>query len=325
MPSLSLVVCVHRERDLFERLMHETSGLYGDLVVVHDGPGVNNSTAPPRVDAPVKEMGLDYGALAPDAPLPAFYKTPPLPARAGSIHELVMQHEGRYFEGPRCFQQEPHWPFSWWQAKHDWILRLDADEFPSKELKGWLGRFRDLPDPNDDISGYTCVWPLWNGTRAVTTRWPTDRIFLFHRRRVKFFGMVEQVPMPDTSYQPLQLVLHHQPKRKSHGYRNLLFRKQAYTWRHVIALSLLGSPTDLPCWRWESKQWPKGWLQLRQHPLLTAFRRLLKQPFIFLSIYLRHRRYDLFYTLPLSGVHHFLIGLKVFRLKVARALKFRKT
>src|ERR1700730_6063338 len=156
MPSLSLVVCVHRERDLFERLLREAAGCFDDLVVVHDGPDSNDRAAPPPVEEPAKEMALDYGALAGDAPLPTFYQTTPLPVRSGSIQELVMQHGGRYFEGPRCFQQEPHWPFTWWQAQHDWILRLDADEFPSEELKGWLRRFRDSPDPDNNISGYTC-------------------------------------------------------------------------------------------------------------------------------------------------------------------------
>src|ERR1700687_1133596 len=162
MPAISLVVCVSKERELLERLLDKSFGFYDDLVVVHDGPGVNNSTASPPVDAPAKEMALDYGALAPDAPPPAYYKTLPLPAHSGSIYELVTQHAGRYFEGPRCFQQEPHWPFSWWQAKHDWILRLDADEFPSEGLKAWLRQFRDSPDPDNNISGYTCLWPLWN-------------------------------------------------------------------------------------------------------------------------------------------------------------------
>src|SRR5437879_4460982 len=150
MPSLSLVVCVHGERDLFERLLLETAGCGDDLVVVHDGPEADNFAADHPVAVPAKEMALDYNTLAPGAPLPAFYKTPPPPARAGSIHELVKQNGGRYFEGPRCFQQEPHWPFSWWQAKHDWILRLDADEFPSEELKDWLRRFRDSPDPDNN-------------------------------------------------------------------------------------------------------------------------------------------------------------------------------
>jgi hypothetical protein len=319
MPAISLVVCVFKERELLERLLNKSVGLYDDLVVVHDGPEVNNGATLSPIEAPAKEMALDYSALAPDTPLPAFYKTPPLPARSGSIHEFVTRNEGRYFEGPRCFQQEPHWPFSWWQAKNDWILRLDADEFPSEELKGWLRRFRDSPDPDNNISGYTCLWPLWNRTLAVTTRWPAGRIFLFHRRRVRFFGMAEQVPIPDTCYQPLELILHHQPKRKSYGVRNILFREQAYNWRRLIAKSLMGGPTDLPRWRWMSDKWPEFWYNLRRHPLRHSFVSLGRFPVHQFRGMLAVGQMPLIPECLNPALHHFMIGLRVFAEKRSRA------
>jgi hypothetical protein len=319
MPSLSLVVCVHRERDLFERLLHEAAGCCDDLVVVHDGTDSNNRAALPSVDQPAKEMALDYGALVPDAPLPTFYNTPPLPARSGSIHELVMRHQGRYFEGPHCFQQEPHWPFAWWQAKHDWILRLDADEFPSEELKSWLRRFRDSPEPNTDTSGYSCIWPLWNGTHGVTTRWPTDRIFLLHRRRVRFFGMVEQVPIPDRKFEALQLILEHRPKRKSYGFSNLLLRKQAYDWRRVIARSLLGKPTDLQCWRWASEQWPTIWEEIRQRPVRTAFYRLMMWPLFNMRRMKRVEGRVILSAVIFAGVHHCIVAVMYWQRRFSQA------
>src|ERR1700730_1273143 len=146
MPALSMVVCVRGEARLFERLLRETTGCYDDLVVVHDGPADTDGSQ--------------------------------------GIERFVVQHNGRFFVRPRAFQQEPHWPFAWEQAKHDWILRLDADEFPSEELKRWLRRFRDSDEPSKGISGYTSIWPLWNGRKNVTKRWPDRRIFLFHKQRV---------------------------------------------------------------------------------------------------------------------------------------------
>ena len=174
MPTLSLVVCVYGERDLLERLLRAATDCYDDLVVVHDGP-VGGS--------------------------------PP-------IEELVTQLDGRFFVGPRSFQQEPHWPFAWAQAKHDWILRLDADEVPSIELKKWLHGFRNGPEPDVMVSGYTCVWPLWDGRQIITKRWPAGRIFLFHKERVRFFGMVEQVPVADGRWDIVPLILEHRPRAR---------------------------------------------------------------------------------------------------------------
>jgi glycosyltransferase involved in cell wall biosynthesis len=317
MPAISLVVCLYREGDLLARLLQHAAGCYDDLVVVHDG--AEDATAGRSKEAE-KQPAINYSDLKTDTPLPGGYRKPDSLPRVGGIHELVKRHGGRYYEGPRAFQQEPHWPFAWWQARHDWILRLDADEFPSDELKQWLQAFRHGPEPAPDVSGYTCIWPLWSGKRATPGKWPDGRIFLINRHRVRFFGMVEQVPVPDGRFTPLELVLHHQPKRKSHGYRNLIFRKQAYHWRHVIALSLLGKPTDLPCWRWSNTDWPPGWREIVERPVRTGFKRLLFTPYAMLRIFLRHRLYKLIYGAPGGGLNHFLICVEVARLKRKRML-----
>jgi hypothetical protein len=193
-----------------------------------------------------------------------------------NVREVVENAGGRFFARPHEFQQEPHWPFAWGKAKHDWILRLDADEFPSAGMKVWLKQFRQSPEPAAAVSGHTCIWPLWDGRREVTKNYPSGRIFFFHKQRVRFFGMAEQVPVADGPYEARDFILHHQPPRKSHGLRNMLARKQANRWRECIARSLLGKPTDLACWRWNSEAWPRGWEQIRQHPLWTACKRLVK-------------------------------------------------
>jgi hypothetical protein len=196
---------------------------------------------------------------------------------AARVRAVVEAAGGRFFERPQEYHQEPHWPFARGEARYDWILRFDADEFPSEEMQVWLKQFRNGAEPAEAISGYTCIWPLWNKDHAVTKKWPAGRQFLFQKQRVRFFGMVEQAPIPDGRFSPLDLVLRHQPTgRASHNLHNLLVRKQAYRWRECIARSLLGKPTDLACWRWTNEAWPLEWEQIRRNPLKTAFKRLLK-------------------------------------------------
>ena len=249
---------------------------------------------------------------------------------AGCYDDLVVVHDGpdetgicaiveaaggRFFVRPRENQQEPHWPFAWGEARQDWILRFDADEFPGAELKVWLKKFRQSAEPQQNISGYTCVWPLWNGKNEITKKTCAGRIFLFDRRRVKFFGMAEQVMIPDGRYEPLDLILHHQPKRKSFGLHNVLFRKQAYHWRECIARSLLGKPTDLSCWRWESEAWPEDWEQIRRHPLRTALRRLVMETLRGLRRNWRVER-KLLIEASLNGpINHALLCVKFWQLR----------
>jgi len=238
-----------------------------------------------------------------------------------NVRSLVESHHGRFIENVRHGSLEGQSPFAWAQARHEWILRLDADEFPGDEMIDWLRRFRTLPDPDPGLSGFTCIWPLWNGQKAISKKcWP-GRIFLFDRRRVRFFGLVEQGVIPDGRYEPLDMILHHQPNRKSYGFKNVLIRKQAYHWRAIIAQSLLGKPTDLPCWRWEKETWPPEWEQIRRRPLRTACHRLIMGIFRGLRGSWRAER-KLFIEAAFNGpIHHALICLKYWQLQRRRRLK----
>lgn len=316
MPAVSLVVCLHRERELLARLLQKTDGLFDDLVVVHDGsetPAIDSAARPSELhEAPAP---IDYAELLGSSIYPAGYNVPAGIPKPGSIQELVTQYGGRYFEGPRCFQQEPHWPFAWSQAKCDWILRLDADEFASDELRAWLTKFREVPEPPPAVSGYTCIWPIWNGKKAITKHWPAGRNFLFNRSRVHFFGMVEQVPIADDHYEALSFVLRHQPLRKSHGLANVLVRKQGGFWRTVIARSLLNRPEDLPGWRWGSRGWPEFWQRLRSNPIRTGFYCLLRNTASAVRGQWRAERRMMPLIAVATPLHHLLIGISLFRMK----------
>jgi hypothetical protein len=296
MPKISLVVCVSKERDLLERLLLHAKDCFDDLVVVHDGvendesfnlelsrkdqvfeknwesPSIMSLKSP---NTPPTKIARDYYKLDRDSPIPTGYNLKVDPPIVGSIHELVTNNGGRFFEGPRCFQQEPHWPFAWHKAKFDWILRLDADEYPDEALKQWLINFRESPAAPLQLSGYTCIWPLWDGHQQTIRNWPDQRFFLFNKIRVRFFAMAEQTPIPEFKTTPINLSLNHAPKRKSYGLRNVLIRKQAYVWRTVIAKSLFKQTTEFPTWNWNRAAWPTDWERIRSRPFKEAIFRLV--------------------------------------------------
>lgn len=236
------------------------------------------------------------------------------PDTAG-VREIAEKAGGRFFERPRECQQEPHWPFGWGEARHNWILRLDADEFPGNELKQWLIAFRTAPEPPAEISGHTCIWPLWDGRKAVSQKWPADRLFFFHKQRVRFFGMCEQTPVPDGRCLPLDFILHHQPERRSHSLANVLLREDGRRVARIVARSLLKMPADLVCWRWESQPWPAGWEQIRRHPLKTAVKRLIVGTLRGMRDQWRREK-RVWPVVAFSGpVHHALICVKFWRLR----------
>ena len=194
------------------------------------------------------------------------------------VASLVSDYGGRFFARPRTFSQEPHFPFAFGAATNDWILRLDSDEFPSPELRQWLKEFRQAAPPPDDVSGFQCKWPVWDGTKMVTRGWPNKRIFLFHRYRAQWIGVFEHGIIPEGRLVRLPLILCHQPTGRSHGLRNIFGKKRTQQARKNAARALLGSPLDHPRWRYDDQQWPAGWQQIKDHPILTAVRRLIFWP-----------------------------------------------
>lgn len=267
-------------------------------------------------DAPPIEIARDYAELPKDAPIPTGYRLKAGFPQPGSIHELVARYGGRFYEGPRCFQQEPHWPFAWWAAKHDWILRLDADEFPSRELREWIKIFRSQSNGASGPSGYTFIWPHWNGNSSLGNKWPDGRVCLFDRKQVRFLGLAEITPIPQIPYANLPLVVWHQPKRKSFGIRNILFRRQCYSWRWIIARTIFEkAPGLLPRWKYDCPSWPVPFSVILQAPGTHLYRSLFINWRSGLKAIIKNRLWSVLYCFYAAGWNHALICINILILK----------
>jgi hypothetical protein len=110
----------------------------------------------------------------------------------------------------------------------------------------------------------------------------------------------------------VELVLHHQPKRKSYGIHNSVIRRQGFDWRRVIAQSLTGKPTDLPCWRWTSGNWPDQWERVRQHPLRHSLSTLIRYPLQQMRGMLSVGQRPILSACLSPGLYHSMLGLRVF-------------
>jgi hypothetical protein len=131
--------------------------------------------------------------------------------------------------------------------------------------------------------------------------------------------MVEHTPVADGRFEPLDLVLHHQPARKSYGLVNLLLRKQAYRWRARIARSLLDEPAKLACWRWDARPWPPLWEEIRQRPFRAACKRLVHGTLAGLRDQWKAERRSWPFAAISGPIHHALIAFEYSRLRRLQA------
>jgi hypothetical protein len=238
MPKITLIVCAYGDRDPLSRLLEQSRDCYDELLVVHDGPDFQE------------------------------------------VRSVVEKFCGRFIERPRAFSQEPHIPVAIGQATHDWILRFDSDEYPSDELHEWLIDFRKTSDVNLEIAGYRWICPAWNGQKRITMNWPYKFLRLFDRNKVTMIGLCENVPEPDAGYLAPRMALRfwHEPATPTLGLRNIFEKERTRQARENIARALLGSPKDHPRWRYESDEWPIGWKQVKEYPILTGLWRLIVWP-----------------------------------------------
>jgi glycosyltransferase involved in cell wall biosynthesis len=171
----------------------------------------------------------------------------------GAVDEIVLVHDGecedatldiaaRY--GCRVFVR-PHLSpehqrvFAYRQARGEWLLRIDADEFLSDELRANLREVVKDPAAN----GHTFVWPMWDGERYVT-RSGAPRLALFRRDRTHVLGLPESWESVDPPIRSWPYLIEHRP-----AYNNFTLTMIATKWRRralTHARSLVSDFAEIP-------------------------------------------------------------------------------
>jgi glycosyltransferase involved in cell wall biosynthesis len=183
----------------------------------------------------------------------------------GAVDEIVLVHDGpcddRTLEiaeqaGARVFvrdavgHSEAQSVFAYEQARGEWLLRIDADEFLSDDLR------RAVPDliQRDDVDGYEFMWPIWNGQRYVTKNGPF-RLALFRRRATSLLGMIHSVERVEGRVERLPLLLEHRPRYDNFTVRSV--RTKWRRWARIHAGELLTPLDELPRFNWDGPaRWP---------------------------------------------------------------------
>jgi glycosyltransferase involved in cell wall biosynthesis len=201
----------------------------------------------------------------------------------GVVDEIVLVHDGecldrtlqiaelhgcRIYVRPLVGHAEAATVFAYEQAKGDWILVLDADEFLSPPLRDQL---RTLIK-EQDVNGYEFLWRMWDGEKYITESGPF-KLCLFRRSCVHLLGIIHGIERVDPPVRRVDLQLEHRP-----AYNNFALGTVATKWRRwarINAREFLMQPGDLPRFKWEDgTDWP------RRRRILNRLSPLLFLPYV---------------------------------------------
>jgi len=224
--------------------------------------------------------------------------------------EIAERHDARVFVRPLVGHAEAATVFAFEQARGEWILSLDADEFLSEHLRAELPRLV----ADRAVNGYELVWKMWDGRRYISERGP-HKLALFRRSRVHVLGMVHAVEQVDPPVVRTDLHLEHRPLYNNFALGVLLTKWRR--WARIQAREYLGDLAELPRFNWEgTPAWPRRRRILnRLSPVLFV----LYAPAAFLENLIRSREiYGLRVNLRISFYHGVLAAMT--QLYVARYL-----
>jgi glycosyltransferase involved in cell wall biosynthesis len=201
----------------------------------------------------------------------------------GVVDEIVLVHDGecqdrtleiaechgcRIYVRPLVGHAEASTVFAYEQARSEWILSIDADEYLSEPLRG---RLRELAS-DETVNGYELLWRMWDGERYITENGPY-KLALFRRSKVHLLGMIHGIERVDPPVRRIDQQLEHRPR-----YDNLALATVLTKWRRwarINAREFLMPYADIPRFNWDG---PSAWPRRRR--ILNRLSPLLFLPYL---------------------------------------------
>ncbi len=203
--------------------------------------------------------------------------------------DICRRYGAKIFIRPRKGAMEFHLPFAFRQAAGDWILRIDADEFLSKELRD---KIRTLAR-DDGADAYEFLWPIWDGDKYITKSWPR-KLCLFRKEKISFLGVIHFSTEVNGRIEKSDLMLEHRPKENNFVWKT--FKRKIKKWASAHAKLYLNDFGAVEKYNRNDNDWPAK-VKLRvKFPLLLM-------PLEFFVTFLRN--------LLSGGIKEGLIGVRV--------------
>jgi hypothetical protein len=164
--------------------------------------------------------------------------------------DIARRYSARVFVRPLAGHSERHRPFAYQQARGEWLLNLDADEFLSPEMAAVVPELIS----RGDVDGFAFVWPLWDGKRPLTSGGP-HRLVLMRRSATEMVGIIHRGPEVHRRTETRPEILHHQPPYDNFTWKIAMTKQRR--WARLHGSEITRPLSEFPSFNYSGPtQWP---------------------------------------------------------------------
>jgi glycosyltransferase involved in cell wall biosynthesis len=193
-----------------------------------------------------------------------------------AVDEIIVVHDGECSDnsleicrafGAKIFIREhagfmeAHLPFCFDQAEGDWLLRIDADEYLSEELKNNL---RSLMQ-DEKVAAYEFLWLIYKDKKSISHNWP-HKVCFFRKNKISFLGVIHYLPEISGAIYRSKLELIHQPDYYNFTWQ--CFRVKWLNWAKAQAANYFKDFSVISKFNYYRSDWPLKIRLRKRYPLL---------------------------------------------------------
>ncbi|MDR0462749.1 MAG: glycosyltransferase [Pseudomonadales bacterium] len=148
---------------------------------------------------------------------------------ADKTKKIVKKYKGIFIEREYVGVAEPHRVYTYKNAKYEWLMQLDADEFLSADIQNNLSKML-----NSGVDICTTNWPFVDGGKVIHNS--HMRHLLFKKSQVYFIASPHEFVRPinrQIKTQHFNYDLIHAPKNEQFAWKTMLNKTKKWTPIHA--------------------------------------------------------------------------------------------
>ena len=252
----------------------------------------------------------------------------------GVVDEILIAHDGKctdytlrickkytknVFIMPHRGRSAFHWIPLIKKAKYDWILKLDADEFLSKNLRKNIQKLSQ----NSEADAYSFIWPWYGGEgKYITKRWPR-KTSLYRKSKISGMGFPAwDTPTVNGKTIRTNYILEHKPMGGSAPTWKNFWEKAIKKYCKGQAEYSLVDFNSIEKYHYKAKNFPPSFRFRRTFPLASA---PLFSITAFFKVLLKDNAWregkPVFMEAVQTSIYYLILGIYIHKLKLKKGME----